>query len=175
MYSFANNKINLTLCGMMGSGKSIVGKLLARKINFNFIDTDKFIEKKIGKSINKIFSEDGEGYFRELEEKTIINILKKKKYVISLGGGAILNKRIRNVIKNNSYNIYLKVSIDILTKRLENSKNRPLIKNKDINKVLIDLIKKREKFYKKSELIIKNETNINDIVENICDTLKLYD
>ena len=101
--------------------------------------------------------------------------MQKKKYVISLGGGAILNKRIRNVIKNNSYNIYLKVSIDILTKRLENSKNRPLIKNKDINKVLMGLIKKREKFYKKSELIIKNETNINDIVENICDTLKLYD
>ena len=117
MYSFANNKINLTLCGMMGSGKSIVGKLLARKINFNFIDTDKFIKKKIGKSINKIFSENGEEYFRELEEKTIIDILQKKKYVISLGGGAILNKRIRNVIKNNSYNIYLKVSIDILTKR----------------------------------------------------------
>ena len=78
MFLNSINKINLTLCGMMGSGKSIVGKNLAKKIGFKFIDTDNLIEEKAGKSINSIFTEDGEKHFRKLEEKYIINILKKK-------------------------------------------------------------------------------------------------
>ena len=78
MFLSSNSKINVTLCGMMGSGKSITGKVLAKKINFRFVDTDILIEKKTGKSINSIFKEDGEESFRSLEKKIIINILKKK-------------------------------------------------------------------------------------------------
>ena len=114
MFLSSNHKINLTLCGMMGCGKSLIGKKLAKEINFSFVDTDKLIEEERGKSINKIFKEDGEEYFRKLEEKIILNILQKKKYVIALGGGSVENDNIRNFIKNNSYNIYLDVKIDIL-------------------------------------------------------------
>ena len=162
-----NSKINLTLCGMMGSGKSTVGKILAKKIDFNFIDTDNLIEEKIGKSINKIFLDDGEEYFREIEEKIIIDILNKKNCVISLGGGSILNNNIRNTIKNSSFNIYLHVEIDTLTKRLFNSSNRPLIKNYNTKKTLLKLFKNREKFYKKADLIIKNEIKLKYIIEEI--------
>ena len=112
MFLSSNNKINLTLCGMMGSGKSLIGKKLAKEINFSFVDTDKLIEEDRGKSINKIFKEDGEEYFRKLEEKIILNILQKKKYVIALGGGSVENDSVRNFIKNNSYNIFLDVKID---------------------------------------------------------------
>ena len=162
-----NNKINITLCGMMGSGKSAIGKILANKLNYNFIDVDKMIEIDAGKTIKKIFEEDGEQYFRDLEEKKTINILELKETIVSLGGGAIINKNIRGSIKKNSYNIYLNVNIDILTKRLQNSKTRPLIYKKNLKKELINLIGNREKFYRKADLIIKNEKNIIETTENI--------
>ena len=162
-----NNKLNISLCGMMGSGKSSIGKILANKLDYNFIDIDKMIEINAKKTIKKIFEEDGEGYFRDLEEKITINILEYKKTIISLGGGAITNNKIRNSIKKNSYNIYLNVDVDILTKRLQNSKTRPLIYKKNLKKELIKLISIREKFYRKADLIIKNEKNIIETTENI--------
>jgi shikimate kinase len=162
-----NNKINITLCGMMGSGKSAIGKILANKLNYNFIDVDKMIEIDAGKTIKKIFEEDGEQYFRDLEEKKTINILELKETIVSLGGGAIINKNIRGSIKKNSYNIYLNVNIDILMKRLQNSKTRPLIYKKNLKKELINLIGIREKFYRKADLIVKNEKNIIETTENI--------
>ena len=162
-----NNKLNISLCGMMGSGKSAIGKILANKLNYNFIDVDKMIEIDAGKTIKKIFEEDGEQYFRDLEEKKTINILELKETIVSLGGGAIINKNIRGSIKKNSYNIYLNVNIDILTKRLQNSKTRPLIYKKNLKKELIKLISIREKFYQKADLIVKNEKNIFETTENI--------
>ena len=162
-----NSKINITLCGMMGSGKSSIGKILAKKLNYNFIDVDKMIEKKAKKSINKIFEDEGEVYFRALEEKITINILSNKKTIVSLGGGAIVNNNIRNSIKKNSYNIYLKVSIDDLKKRLQNSKTRPLINKENLNNKLINLLDSREKFYLKADLIIENQNTILETTEKI--------
>ena len=162
-----NNKLNITLCGMMGSGKSSIGKILAKKLNYKFIDVDKMIEIETKKTIKKIFEEDGEVYFRDLEEKITINILDNKKIIVSLGGGAIINNNIRNSIKKNSYNIYLKVDIDILAKRLQYSKTRPLIYKTNIKKELINLINKREKYYNKADLIMKNEKNVIETTENI--------
>ena len=152
---------------MMGSGKSVLGKIIANKIDYNFIDIDKMIELETKKTIKKIFEEDGEEYFRDLEEKITIKFLKNKKTIVSLGGGAIINKKIRNYIKKNSYNIYLKVDIAILTKRLQNSKTRPLIYKKNLKKELINLINAREKFYRKADLIVKNEKNIIETTEKI--------
>ena len=162
-----NNKLNISLCGMMGSGKSVIGKTLANKLNYNFIDVDKMIEIDAKKTIKTIFEEDGEEYFRQLEEKITINILENKETVISLGGGAIVNQSIRNSIKKNSYNIYLNVDVDILIYRLQNSKTRPLIYKKNLKKELNNLISIREKFYLKADLIVKNEKNIIETTEKI--------
>ena len=162
-----NNKLNISLCGMMGSGKSAIGKILANKLDYNFIDVDKMIEIDAGKTIKKIFEEDGEEYFRDLEEKITINILELKETIVSLGGGSILNRKIRSSIKKNSYNIYLNVDVAILEKRLKNSKTRPLIYKKNLKKELINLISIREKFYRKADLIVKNERNIIETTENI--------
>ena len=169
------NKLNITFCGMMGSGKSIIGKKFAKIIDFNFLDTDSFIEKKTGKSINQIFSESGEIFFRELEENYISKILKKKNYVFSLGGGVMNNLNLRNIIKKNSYNIYLQVELSILSKRLESSKNRPLIKNTDIKKKLNELITERENFYKEANLIIKNDKKISDTINELKNNFQIYD
>ena len=116
MFLITNNKINITLCGMMGAGKSVIGKMLARKINFVFLDIDTLIEKQAKKSINTIFEENGEKYFRDLEKEIIIDVITKKNSVISLGGGALSNLNIRNNLKKYSFNIYLKTTIDILKK-----------------------------------------------------------
>jgi shikimate kinase len=162
-----NNKLNITLCGMMGSGKSAIGRILANKLDYNFIDVDKMIEIETKKTIKKIFEEDGEEYFRDLEEKITINILNNKETIVSLGGGAIINKNIRNNIKQKSYNIYLKVDVDILAKRLNNSKTRPLIYKKNLKKELTNLINAREVYYQKADLIIKNEENVIETTKNI--------
>jgi len=172
MFLNINNKPNITLCGMMGSGKSVIGRIIAKEINYNFVDIDALIEKKTKKTINKIFEENGEKYFRNLEEKITIDILKNEKNIISLGGGAIKNKNIRISIKKNSYNIYLKVSIEILKKRLQKSNKRPLLDKNDIKKTLINLMETREKFYKKADLIIKNEKNIFDAAKDIIKKIK---
>ena len=161
------NKINITICGMMGSGKSSIGKLIAKKINYNFIDTDILIEKKENKSINQIFAENGEEYFRALEKKITLNYLNNKKTIISLGGGAILNKDIRLAIKLNSFNIYLKSNKFVLKKRLESSKSRPLLQNVILDEKLDELLNQREKFYNNADLIINNDKKINNTINEI--------
>ena len=169
------NKLNITFCGMMGSGKSIIGRKFAKIINYNFLDTDSLIEKKTGKSINQIFNDSGEIFFRELEENYIGKILLKKNYVFSLGGGVMNNLNLRNIIKRNSYNIYLEVEINILSKRLGSSKNRPLINSKNINEKLKELIKKRKNFYKEADLTIKNEKKISDTINALKNNFQIYD
>ena len=86
---------NIVLLGMMGSGKSTIGYLLSKSINLNFFDIDKIIEKETGLKINSIFEKKGEVYFRNLEEKITLKLLKDKRKIISLGGGGFLNNNIR--------------------------------------------------------------------------------
>jgi len=169
------NKLNITFCGMMGSGKSLIGRKFAKIINYNFLDTDSLIEKKTGKSINQIFNDSGEIFFRELEENYIGKILLKKNYVFSLGGGVMNNFKLRNIIKKNSFNIYLKVEKHLLSKRLESSKNRPLISNINIKQKLNELMKERESFYKEADLTIKNDKKISDTINELKKKFNIYD
>ena len=161
------NKKNICFTGMMGAGKSIIGKQFAKIINYGFVDTDKLIEEKSGKKINKIFEIYGEDYFRKYEEKIILDVLKLKNVVISLGGGSILNKSIRKVMSKNSFTIYLEVNIDVLNKRLKNSKKRPLLKNQNIKKKLQSLLNDRKKYYNKANLIINNSINKTYIIQEL--------
>ncbi len=159
----------------MGSGKTIIGSKFAKILNYDFLDTDSLIEKETGKSINQIFNDFGEAYFRDLEEKFISKILFKKNYVIALGGGVMTSLKLRKIIKKNSFNIYLNVDINTLNKRLENSKKRPLIKNANIKIKLKELYIKRENFYKQADLTIKNCESINDTINELKKNFKIYD
>jgi len=166
------NKINISLIGLMGSGKSIVGKSLSKKLKLRFYDSDKEIEKKTNKSINEIFQNNGEEYFREVEQKILEMLLNKKNSVISLGGGAILNQNTRNILHKKSFSIYLNVNNNILYERLKNSKKRPLLVNTDIEKTIIELKRKRIKYYKKANLIINNSEDIEKTIDKILINLK---
>ena len=98
-------KKNISLIGLMGAGKSVIGKLLAKKLKMGYYDSDKIIEKTFKKSINKIFSDHGESYFRDIEEDIILSLLDKKNCVISLGGGSILSNLTRKALFINSFTV----------------------------------------------------------------------
>ena len=175
---FDLNKIkkkNVCIMGLMGSGKSIIGKDLGKYLNLNFYDTDKEIELKTKKNINSIFIEHGESYFRELEEKTCIELLNRNNCIISLGGGSIINKKIRKTINLNSYSIYLQVKLNNLVDRLKSSNKRPLL-NKNQNKLetLKNLFDDRKKFYEKADFIVNNDGNKYDVLKKIQSKLNSY-
>jgi shikimate kinase/shikimate kinase/3-dehydroquinate synthase len=148
------SKENLVFLGMMGSGKSSIGLLVAKKLNLNFIDVDKEIEKELGLSISKIFETKGEDYFRKFEEKKTLKILKNNSTVISLGGGAFINKIIRKEVLKNHISFWLNWENETLINRIKNSKKRP-IAFKSTDNELIDLIKKRSNIYSKALYEIK--------------------
>ena len=152
------NKKNICIMGLMGSGKSIIGKNLSKNLNLKFYDTDREIERKTNKKISTIFKEEGESYFRDIEEKVCFEILTNNNCVISLGGGSIISDKIRRVIKKNSYSIYLKVKLKNLQNRLKFSKKRPLL-NENLNnsQILKNILKDRKKYYEKADLIINND------------------
>ena len=166
------SKENLVFLGMMGSGKSSIGLLIAKKLKVNFIDVDKEIEKELGISIKKIFETKGENYFRKIEEKITLRKLKFNSSVIALGGGAFTNKEIRkNVLKDN-LSFWLNWNDEILLNRIKNSKKRPLAFNSSDNE-LIDLIKKRSNVYSKALYEIKcDNLSKNQIVKKI---LEIYE
>ena len=146
---------NLTLTGMMGVGKSTIGKIIAKKLNYKFIDIDKLIEKKEKLTINLIFKNKNESYFREIENEITLFELKKNSSVISLGGGAFLNSAIRKNAKKLSSSFWLDVTIEELSKRLKNSKQRPLLFGKNIKETVKKIYFERKKFYNEADYKIK--------------------
>ena len=158
---------------MMGVGKSTVGKNLAQKLSYNFVDIDRTIESKEGSTINLIFKNKSESYFRKLENEISLEKLRKKNTVISLGGGAFLNKSIRREVKNTSVSFWLDVDVSELIKRLKKTKKRPLLYNKNLNVTVNKIYLERKKTYSEADYRIKcNFLGPDKIVDKI---LKLYE
>tara|TARA_B100001109_G_scaffold40032_1_gene31536 strand:+ start:351 stop:863 length:513 start_codon:yes stop_codon:yes gene_type:complete len=163
------SKENLVFLGMMGSGKSSIGSLVAKKLKFNFVDIDNEIEINTKKSIKKIFEEEGESYFRKIEEQITLKKLKLNSAVISLGGGAFINKNIRKEILKKHLSFWLNWDKKILLNRIKNSKKRPLIIKASEDEI-VDLIKERSVIYSKAlyEINCDNLTKseiVNKIIE----------
>ena len=146
---------NLTLTGMMGVGKTTIGKLLAKKLNYKFIDVDKLIEDREGLSISFIFKNKSESYFRKIENDITLSELKKCNSVISLGGGAFLNNSIRKSAKKLSASFWLDVPIDKLIKRLRKSSKRPLLLKKNRSEEVKEIYFIRKKIYNEADYRIK--------------------
>ena len=167
-------KKNICLIGLMGAGKSVIGKSLAKELRMRYYDSDKLIEKKLNKSINQIFSDHGESYFRNIEENIVLSLLDKKNCVISLGGGSILSDLTRKALFINSFAVYLQVNIEILYERLIKSKKRPLINNKNIKEKLIHLTQERNKYYRKANFTVNNLKNTEEALIIIKAKLQKY-
>ena len=158
---------------MMGVGKSTVGKNLAQKLSYNFVDIDRTIESRENSTINLIFKNKSESYFRKLENEISLEKLKKKNTVISLGGGAFLNKSIRREVKNTSVSFWLDVDVSEIIKRLKKTKKRPLLYNKNLNVTVNKIYLERKKTYSEADFRIKcNFLGPDKIVDKI---LKLYE
>ena len=163
---------NIVLLGMMGSGKSSIGYLLSKNINLNFLDVDKFIEKETDLKIYDIFQKKGEVYFRNLEEKTTLKLLKGKGKIISLGGGGFLNKNIRKEILKNHISFWLNWKNSTIINRILKSQKRPVAFNSSENN-LKRLINERSNIYAEANFKINCETlTKNMIVKNI---IELYE
>ena len=173
MNSMTNNNIKLiTLVGMMGSGKTSCGSVLAKKLGISFIDIDSIIELEENLKISEIFNKFGEEYFRLIEEKVIF--LKVNEYlrqnikaIISLGGGGFESKKTREFLLNNSKVIWLNSDIKVLSKRVGKAFNRPMIKG-NVETNIEMLLNKRIKNYQKSHLKINTDNlSINDLCNKI--------
>ena len=163
---------NLVLVGMMGSGKSLIGKILSRKLDFDFIDTDSQIEEKEKKTIPEIFKNSGEKYFRDIEELISIKSLKLNNKVIALGGGGYINPAIRKCALQNCISFWLNWKNETLINRIKNSKKRPLamkLNNLELNKLII----KRSTIYNLSDYKINcDKLGKKEIVKKI---IELYE
>ena len=165
-------KKNLTLTGMMGVGKSTVGKALSKKLLMQFSDVDNIIEEKIGMSIQGIFEKKGELFFRKIEEKITLEIVQKKDTIISLGGGAFMNSNIRKNILSTSMSFWLDLDIKLLEKRLIKSKKRPLLNSVNLRETLEKLFKERKNIYASANCRINCDKLTSKLITN--KIIKLY-
>ena len=163
---------NLVLVGMMGSGKSSIGKILSKKLEFEFIDTDNKIEEIEKKTISEIFNKNGEKYFRNIEEIISLKSLKLNNKVIALGGGGYINLAIRKYVKKKCISVWLDWKNETLIDRIKHNKKRPLAM-KLSNLELQNLIIKRSTMYNLSDYKINcDKLSKKQIVEKI---INLYE
>ena len=162
---------NLVLLGMMGVGKSTLGKIVAKKQGLEFIDTDDRIEKKCSMKIAEIFKKKGEKFFRLEEEKEVLKSLKKSNCVIALGGGGFLNRTVRSNILKNAVSVWLDSNLEIISKRTKWNKKRPLLDKKNNQKKINKLYAERENIYKLANHRIKCD-NLNK--ENIANKIIFF-
>ena len=159
---------NIVLIGMPACGKSTIGYWLSKKINYPFVDVDRYLEEKENKIISDIFSNEGEEYFRELETKYLKELSEKEGIIISTGGGAVKNKENIDILKENGIIVFLNRTIDDISR--ENHRNRPLLQNPDNIRKLYD---ERIKLYRRhADIIIKNDDSMDVIVDRIITALK---
>ncbi|MGY6531040.1 MAG: shikimate kinase [Cyanobacterium sp.] len=160
--------LNIYLIGMMGSGKTTVGKFLAHKLEYRFLDTDNTIEVVAQKSINKIFEEDGEDIFRTLENQVLGQVSSYLYTVISTGGGIVLKKDNWAHLRDGMV-IWLDVPVDILVDRLKNDNTRPLLREADLREKLSHILDERKSLYQQADITISvtKEQSTDDIVAEI--------
>jgi len=160
-------KNNIILVGMMGAGKTFIGKTLKEKYpDMSLVDIDEYIEKTQNMTISKIFEKYGEQYFRNLESDVIKQLVKNDNQIISLGGGAFEREDNRDILNENGYTVYLKAPAEILYNRIKTETHRPLLQQGFGVERISEILNKRERNYEKALIIIdtckKSQYNIID-------------
>ncbi len=167
----------ITLLGYMGSGKSTYGKLLAKRLGFDFIDLDDYIISETGMQISDIFEIKGESWFRDLETESLKNFIHKDNIILSLGGGTPIREGNMEVVNESTKSIYLNASVDTLYLYLKNQKSkRPIIKDLsdvELKNFISDHLSKRLPFYNKAKLsVVTDNKSIDEIVEELMWVIK---
>ncbi|WP_428542393.1 shikimate kinase [Profundibacter sp.] len=167
-------KKTVVLVGMMGAGKTAVGKALAERLSVPFLDSDDEIVKAANMSIAEVFERDGEVFFRARETEVITRLLEEKTGILSTGGGAFLTERNRNVIADKGIAVWLRADLDLLWARVRHKNTRPLLRTDNPRETLRELCKAREPLYAKADLAVQGraEYSINDMASSVLDALK---
>ena len=167
---------SVVFVGLMGAGKSSVGKRLSEEINIPFVDSDDEIELAAGMTVMEIFDQFGESYFRSGEERVLKRLLSGHPQVIATGGGAFMSKKIRSMINANGVSVWLSADFETLWERVQGKKTRPLLQVKNPQKTLKDLITKRTPIYETADIILHSKKNgtHSSIVSKIIKLLSLH-
>jgi shikimate kinase len=160
----ALNQRTVVLVGLMGCGKSSVGRRLAQRLGLPFVDADDEIETAAGKSINEIFADHGESYFRDGERKVIARLLNQGPQVLATGGGAFMNAETRAAIHALGVSVWLKAELPVLMRRVSRRSNRPLLKVQDPEKVMRDLMDKRYPVYQEADITVLSREASHDVM-----------
>lgn len=174
----ALNGRSIVMVGLMGCGKSAVGRRLAAVLGLPFVDADDEIERAAGKSINEIFSEHGEAHFREGERKVIARLLDSGPQVLATGGGAFINQETRAKIKASGISIWLKADLPILMKRVGKRDTRPLLRTGDPEQVMRKLMDVRYPIYAGADITVESrdvphDVMVSDVIGALRANLKL--
>lgn len=161
----------ISLIGMMGCGKSTIAKLLADRLNFKLIDTDSLIIQKEKISINEIFKNNGEDYFRQVESLVLAEALCVDNSIVSTGGGIVKNEANILLLKKKSMVFYLKADENVLYERVKNNKERPLLNTEDMLSKIKILLNERKEKYELAHYIIDANQEPNKIVDEIIEKL----
>lgn len=166
---------SIVLVGMMGSGKSSIGRRLAAALELPFSDADTAIEQAAGMTVEDIFAIHGEPYFRDGEERVIKRLLQNGPQVVATGGGAVLSAKTRAEFAKNGISVWLKAPVDLLLQRVSRRDNRPLLKTADPRAVLARLLSEREAYYAEATLIFESRDGPHEAaVEEMLSLLATY-
>ncbi len=164
---------SVVLVGMMGSGKSSIGRRLAARLGVRFVDADSEIEEAAGMTIAEIFERHGEPYFRAGEARVIARLLEQGPQVLATGGGAFMNEDTRALIRAKAVSVWLKAELDVLMKRIKRRGDRPLLKTDDPAATLTALIAERYPVYAEADLTVASrDVPHESIVEEIVAALR---
>ncbi|MGI9354240.1 MAG: shikimate kinase [Rhizobiaceae bacterium] len=160
----ALNGRSIVLVGIMGVGKSTIGKRMAQYLDIEFVDADKEIEKAAGMSIEDIFDQFGEEAFRSGEKKVIKRLMGEGQKILATGGGAFMNEDIRADIAEGGVSVWLDADLDILMKRVQRRSDRPLLKEEDPEAVMKKLLDERNPIYALADVKIESRTVSRDVI-----------
>jgi shikimate kinase len=167
---------SIILVGLMGAGKSSVGRRLAGKLGLPFVDADHEIEAAAGKSITEIFADHGEAYFREGERKVIARLLDSGAQVMATGGGAFINEETRQRIRHGGVSVWLKAGLPLLMKRVIKRSDRPLLKSEDPEAVMRRLMDQRYPIYATADVTVEShDVQHGQMVSDVVKALALWD
>ena len=164
---------SVVLVGMMGAGKSSIGRRLANRLHIPFVDADAEIEKAAGMAITDIFAKHGEPYFRAGEARVIARLLESGPQVLATGGGAFMNPETRAAIHDKGVSVWLRATVEVLLRRIKRRNDRPLLKNGDPAETLRRLIDERYPTYAEADITVESrevahDTIVDEIVAGLC-------
>ncbi|MHA6262060.1 shikimate kinase [Arenibacterium sp. CAU 1754] len=167
-------KKTIVLVGMMGAGKTAVGRALAQRLGVPFLDSDAEIEAAANMTVPEIFVRDGERFFRKKESQVISRLLDEERCVLSTGGGAFMSQENRDMISERGVSVWLKADSDVLWNRVKHKDTRPLLRTGNPRATLQEIYEARVPLYEKADLVVisDGQTSIDDMVGRVLQSLK---